>query len=223
MAINGDVKWVVNLLFIALTFALAFFWRLGLKLGRSDKAIAVNNGRLQAQKIGILQRSWQGKNKAIALNPSDIAKLEQNVRHTQDAVRIHGAGGPYTCPWGESCRFQSTAMYDLEPLEYLTGKAYSSQFVYYPDALVPNPITLKQVIEYIREVKYGNYRAVETSLDVQKYLLRTHIDAATSYTENRIMGTAAMRKTHKYPDTWKADTRMTQAEQLSVNSNLLHF
>lgn len=197
MAIDDDSKWLVNISFIALTFLLAFGWRLRLKLGRSDKARAVNDGRLQAQKIGILQRSWQGQNKTTELNDSDLVKLAKNAKRTKGAMDIVDAGEAYDCPWGASCPFQSTKLYDLEPLKYLTGRTEGSDYASNPTPIVPEYAELQAALEFIRKVKYGNYIAISTPVEVQKYLLRVHVDAASSYSQNRIMYTAASRIPHK--------------------------
>ena len=196
MAIDEDTKWLVNVSFISLTFVLAFSWRLWLKLGRSDKAIAVNYGRLQAQKIGILQRSWQGKKKTTELNESDLVKLTKNAQRIKDAIHLIDTGGPYNCPWGASCPFQSTNMYDMAPLEYLTGSTFSNDSELATNSLVPDYTKLQAALEFIRELKYGNYRTISTPMDVQKYLLRIHVEAAAAYAENTIMNTAAKRIPH---------------------------
>lgn len=219
MAIDDDVKWLVQISFIGLTFFLAFGWRLNLKLGRSDEAIDVNYKRYSAQRMGLRQKSWIDKDKkGVHLIESDLIRLEENAENARKAAEIIQEGGPFVCPWGKHCPFVNAKEFDLAPLHYLTG-GYSKKQVLVSDggaasttsdALVsdsmPAPKKVRDASEAlvkIKEYEYGDYRRlpIHSNLGlkhnethaIQVYLLGIHAEAASLYTERRILETARKR------------------------------
>ena len=221
MAIDDDVKWLVQISFIGLTFFLAFGWRLNLKLGRSDEAIDVNYKRYSAQRMGLRQKSWIDKDKkGVHLIESDLIRLEENAENARKAAEIIQEGGPFVCPWGKNCPFVNATEFDLAPLHYLTG-GYSKKQVLVGDggaasatsnALVSKPAEVGEPAEVDdasaaldkiqKHYKYGDYRRLPkhssrlTSNDthaIQVYLLGIHAEAASLYTERRILETARKR------------------------------
>lgn len=218
MAIDDDVKWLVQISFIGLTFFLAFGWRLNLKLGRSDEAIDVNYKRYSAQRMGLRQKSWIDKDKkGVHLIESDLIRLEENAENARKAAEIIQEGGPFVCPWGKHCPFVNATEFDLAPLHYLTG-GYSKKQVLVGDggaasttsnALVsdsmPVPGKVKNAVDALDKIKmyeYGDYQRLPTRNSrlanndthaIQVYLLGIHAEAASLYTERRILETARKR------------------------------
>jgi hypothetical protein len=207
MAIDDDVKWLVQISFIGLTFLLAFGWRLNLKLGKSDEAIAVNYGRYSAQRMGLRQKSWIAKDKKVHLIEADLIRLEENAENARKAATIIKEGGPFVCPWGKNCPFVNVEELDLAPLEYLTGK-YSK-----PQALVGatsiSGTLVSQKVHHgihaptkatgawteIQNHEYGDYERIKNDDEhaILNYLLGIHAEAASLYTERRILETARKR------------------------------
>ena len=214
MAIDDDVKWLVQISFIGLTFFLAFGWRLNLKLGRSDEAIDVNYKRYSAQRMGLRQKSWIDKDKkGVHLIESDLIRLEENAENARKAAEIIQEGGPFVCPWGKHCPFVNATEFDLAPLHYLTGGYSKKQVLVSADTaasatsntLVRKPAEIGEPAEVDdalaaldkiqKHYKYGDYRRL-TSNDthaIQVYLLGIHAEAASLYTERRILETARKR------------------------------
>ena len=214
MAIDDDVKWLVQISFIGLTFFLAFGWRLNLKLGRSDNAIDVNHKRYSAQRMGLRQKSWIDKDKkGVHLIESDLIRLDENAENARKAAEIIQEGGPFVCPWGQHCPFVNAEEFDLAPLHYLTG-GYSKKTALVStgaavgstsDTLVhdsiPAPAEVSDALVKIKEYKYGDYQRLHISEDIKKeethaiqvYLLGIHAEAASLYTERRILETARKR------------------------------
>jgi hypothetical protein len=211
MAIDDDVKWLVQISFIGLTFFLAFGWRLNLKLGRSDEAIDVNYKRYSAQRMVLRQKSWIDKDKkGVHLIESDLIRLEENAENARKAAEIIQEGGPFVCPWGKHCPFVNAKKFDLAPLHYLTGgyskkqvlvgngaaaSAASSELV---SASMPAPEEVRDASDALVEIKkyeYGDYRRLENDQPhaIQVYLLGIHAEAASLYTERRILETARKR------------------------------
>jgi len=218
MAIDDDVKWLVQISFIALTFILAFGWRLNLKLGKSDKAIDVNYKRYSAQRMGLRQKSRSDKDKGVHLIEADLIRLEENAENARKAAEIIKEGGPFVCPWGKHCPFVNVKEFDLAPLAYLTGEYSKTQAVVSTkdpadttsDTLVsrkhssiPAANNVKAAWTAIQKYKYGDYERlhIENCACIQKeekyaileYLLSIHAEAASLYTERRIVETARKR------------------------------
>lgn len=211
MAIDDDVKWLVQISFIGLTFFLAFGWRLNLKLGRSDEAIDVNYKRYSAQRMGLRQKSWIDKDKkGVHLIESDLIRLEENAENARTAAEIIQEGGPFVCPWGKHCPFVNVKEFDLAPLAYLTGE-YSNKQVLVgdggaastaSDALVSRKHSSILVANNIKaawtatqKYKYGDYERLKNGDEhaIRTYLLGIHAEAASLYTERRILETARKR------------------------------
>ena len=209
MAIDDDVKWLVQISFIGLTFFLAFGWRLNLKLGRSDVAIGVNYKRYSAQRMGLRQKSWIDKDKkGVHLIESDLIRLEENAENARKAAEIIQEGGPFVCPWGQHCPFVNAKEFDLAPLHYLTGgyskkdvlvstdTAAGSQSDSLVHGTVPDaPDDVSGALVEINRYKYGDYQRLkeEETHAIQVYLLGIHAEAASLYTERRILETARKR------------------------------
>lgn len=220
MAIDDDVKWLVQISFIGLTFFLAFGWRLNLKLGRSDEAIDVNYKRYSAQRMGLRQKSWIDKDKkGVHLIESDLIRLEENAENARKAAEIIQEGGPFVCPWGQHCPFVNAKEFDLAPLHYLTGGYSKNRALVSADATasttsntlvrdsMPAPEEVGNASAALDKIqkhyKYGDYRRLpkhskrrlrnnETHA-IQVYLLGIHAEAASLYTERRILETARKR------------------------------
>ncbi len=209
MAIDDDVKWLVQISFIGLTFFLAFGWRLNLKLGRSDNAIDVNHKRYSAQRMGLRQKSWIDKDKkGVHLIESDLIRLDENAENARKAAEIIQEGGPFVCPWGQHCPFVNAKEFDLAPLHYLAG-GYSKKTALVSadtetgrtaDTLVHRsvpdaPAEVSGALVKIKEYKYGDYEHLkkEETHAIQVYLLGIHAEAASLYTERRILETARKR------------------------------
>jgi len=219
MAIDDDVKWLVQISFIGLTFFLAFGWRLNLKLGRSDEAIDVNYKRYSAQRMGLRQKSWIDKDKkGVHLIESDLIRLEENAENARKAAEIIQEGGPFVCPWGKHCPFVNAKEFDLAPLHYLTGGYSKKQVLVSADAAaratpgtlvrdsMPAPEEVRDASEALVNIKkyeYGEYRRLPIRSNrhlkhnethaIQVYLLGIHAEAASLYTERRILETARKR------------------------------
>lgn len=218
MAIDDDVKWLVQISFIGLTFFLAFGWRLNLKLGRSDEAIDVNYKRFSAQRMGLRQKSWIDKDKkGVHLIESDLIRLEENAENARKAAEIIQEGGPFVCPWGKNCPFVNAKEFDLAPLHYLTGGYSKNRALVSTDATasitsntlvrdsMPAPEEVRNASEALVEItkyEYGDYQRLPTRSSrltnndthaIQVYLLGIHAEAASLYTERRILETARKR------------------------------
>jgi len=220
MAIDDDVKWLVQISFIGLTFLLAFGWRLNLKLDRSDKAIDVNYKRYSAQRMGLRQKSWIDKDKkGVHLIESDLIRLEENAENARKAAEIIQEGGPFVCPWGKHCPFVNAKEFDLAPLHYLTGGYSKKQVLVSTDATasatsntlvrdsIPAPEEVGDALDALDKIqkhyKYGDYRRLPKHSNrrltnnethaIQVYLLGIHTEAASLYTERRILETARKR------------------------------